>query len=275
MIASGEGPSSSATPSSTSTSTSTPNSGASATTIHHLAAPARAVDPSAAGLVFDHLFHGSGTVHVPSSPEPQRVLVGRRTATTTPRLAVVPRETSDVFREADLDNPFDGPLLPGPLDVLQDGSLLAETTLALVDRGGRARVGMGVEDRVKVARNVRVEEKSAGLLGGSRAVDHNITIDIVSSLPFATSIEVRDRIPFAEEDAGVEVKLGAAHPSPNARDTSGGLPGTLATANESAIVRGALVWHLPLSAGAASSIKFSYRLTFSSKDEILGGNRRD
>jgi hypothetical protein len=245
------------------------------TTIQQLSSPPRTIDPRDAALVFDHVFRGTGTVRVPSSPDPLRVPLGRRAATSTPRLAVVPRETSEVFREADLDNPFDGPLLPGPLDVLQDGSLLAETTLALVDRGGRARVGMGVEDRVKVARNVRVEEKSAGLLGGSRAVDHAITIDVVSALPFATTIEVRDRMPFADEDAGVEVKPGSLQPPPTARETGGGLPGTLATTSESAIVRGGLIWHLPLAASGEAHIQFSYRLTFSSKDEIVGGNRRD
>jgi hypothetical protein len=245
------------------------------TTIQQVPSPPQAIDPRDAGLVFDHVFHGSGTVRVPSSPQPMRVSLGRHTATATPRLTVVPRETSDVFREADLDNPFPGPLLPGPLDVLQDGTLLAESTLPLVDRGGRARIGMGVEDRVKVARNVHVEEKSAGLLGGSRTVDHSITIDVVSALPFATLIEVRDRLPFAEEDADVEVKPGSMHPAPTARDTGGGLPGTLATTHENAIVRGGLIWQLPLSAAGETSIQFSYRLTFSAKDEIVGGNRRD
>jgi hypothetical protein len=40
-------------------------------------------------------------------------------------------------------------------------------------------------------------------------------------------------------------------------------------------VRGGLIWQLPLSAAGETSIQFSYRLTFSAKDEIVGGNRRD
>ena len=41
---------------------------------------------------------------------------------------------------------------------------------------------MGVEDRLRVARNVRAEEENAGLLGGSIAITHAVTIDLTSSL---------------------------------------------------------------------------------------------
>ena len=227
--------------------------------------PKEARDPGAAGLLFDHVFHGTTTCRVPSSTRPVRVPVDRRPARSTPRLAVVPRENAEVFREAEVDNPFDGPLLPGPIDVLLDGSLVAESSLSLVDRGGRARVGMGVEDRVKVARNVRIEEKSAGLLGGQRTVDHAVTIDVVSSLPYPALLEIRDRTPCTEEDSGVEVKLVSATPAPHAKDIDGA----------GAILRGGLLWQLPLDAGAAAKVAFQYRIALSAKDEVVGGNRRD
>lgn len=222
-------------------------------------------DPETSGALFDHVFHGTTTSRVPSSARPVRVAVDRREARATPRLTVVPRESADVFREADVDNPFEGPLLPGPIDVLLDGSLVSETVLPLVDRGAKARVGMGVEDRVKVARNARVEEKSAGLLGGQRAVDHAITIDVVSALPFTSYLEIRDRMPFADEDSGVETKLVATSPAPSSKDVNGA----------GAKLRGGLLWHLELGAGATAKVSFNYRLSLSAKDEIVGGNRRD
>lgn len=222
-------------------------------------------DPEHGGALFDHVFHGTTTCRVPSSARPVRVAVDRREARATPRLTVVPRESAEVFREADVDNPFEGPLLPGPIDVLLDGSLVTETVLPLVDRGAKARVGMGVEDRVKVARNARVEEKSAGLLGGQRAVDHAITIDVVSALPFTSYLEIRDRMPFADEHSGVEAKLVAASPAPSSKDVSG-------TGHK---LRGGLLWHLELGAGGTARVSFGYRLSLSAKDEIVGGNRRD
>jgi hypothetical protein len=227
--------------------------------------PPGARDPDVAGALFDHVFHGTTTCRVPSSPRPVRITVDRRAARSTPRLTAVPRESNEVFREADVDNPFDGPLLPGPIDVLLDGTLVSEAALPLVIRGTKARIGMGVEDRVKLARNARVEEKTTGLLGGQRTIDHAITIDAVSALPFTAYLEIRERIPTTAEDSGVEIKLVAATPTPSLRDLDGA--GTK--------LRGGLIWQLELPAGAATKVSFHYRVSLSAKDEVAGGNRRE
>ena len=51
---------------------------------------------------------------------------------------------------------------PGPVDVYVEGTLLARANIGHVDKGGVVHVGLGVEDRVRIARNVRMEEEAAG-----------------------------------------------------------------------------------------------------------------
>ena len=65
---------------------------------------------------------------------------------------------------------------------------------------------MGCEDRVRVARNVRAEEESTGLLGGSTAMTHTVSIEVSSSLGQPIQIDVLDRMPVSE-DKGLTVEM--------------------------------------------------------------------
>ncbi|WP_437654288.1 DUF4139 domain-containing protein [Sorangium sp. So ce1182] len=232
--------------------------------IMNLPAPPRAVDPRDARGQFDHLYAGEGAADVPSNGRPHRVALSAAGAPAAPRFVAVPREAAEVYREARVENPFDAPLLEGPVDIFVDGALAAQSALGHVDRGGVLRAGLGVEERIRVARNARVDESSAGLLGGSLAVEHAVTIDLASSLGVGVEVEVLDRIPVTD-DKDVEIKLLSSQPKaePYTQDELG------------EPVRGGLRWRVPLSPGGKASVAFTYRVVFSSKSEVVGGNRRE
>ncbi|WP_437623315.1 DUF4139 domain-containing protein [Sorangium sp. So ce1151] len=232
--------------------------------IMDLPAPPRAVDPRDARGQFDHLYAGEGAADVPSNGRPHRVALSAAGAPAAPRFVAVPREAAEVYREARVENPFDAPLLEGPVDIFVDGALAAQSALGHVDRGGVLRAGLGVEERIRVARNARVDESSAGLLGGSLAVEHAVTIDLASSLGVGVEVEVLDRIPVTD-DKDVEIKLLSSQPKaePYTQDELG------------EPVRGGLRWRVPLSPGGKASVAFTYRVVFSSKSEVVGGNRRE
>ncbi|HTN87956.1 MAG TPA: DUF4139 domain-containing protein, partial [Sorangium sp.] len=145
-----------------------------------------------------------------------------------------------------------------------DGALAAQSALGHVDRGGVLRVGLGVEERIRVARNARVDESSAGLLGGSLAVEHAVTIDLASSLGVGVEVEVLDRIPVTD-DKDVEIKLLSSQPKAE----------TYTQEELGEPVRGGLRWRVPLAPGGKASVAFTYRVVFSSKSEVVGGNRRE
>ncbi|WP_437307476.1 DUF4139 domain-containing protein [Sorangium sp. So ce388] len=232
--------------------------------IMNLPAPPRAVDPRDTRGQFDHLYAGEGAADVPSNGRPHRVALSAAGAPAAPRFVAVPREAAEVYREARVENPFDAPLLEGPVDIFVDGALAAQSALGHVDRGGVLRAGLGVEERIRVARNARVDESSAGLLGGSLAVEHAVTIDLASSLGVGVEVEVLDRIPVTD-DKDVEIKLLSSQPKAE--------PYTQEELGEP--VRGGLRWRVPLAPGGRASVAFTYRVVFSSKSEVVGGNRRE
>lgn len=221
-------------------------------------------DPLTSRGRFDHRYDSSGTVQVASNGQTHRVALLSAETTPALRLITVPRERPEVYREAELKNPVEAPLLAGPVDVYVEGSLLTTAAIEHIDRGGTLRVGMGVEERVRVARNVRAEEETAGLLGGSTMITHHVSIEVSSALGQQAALEILERLPVSD-DKSVSIELIAARPEPREyTQAERGVP-----------VRGGMVWRLLLPTGGKSKVEYSYRITFPAKTEIVGGNRRD
>jgi hypothetical protein len=234
-----------------------------AAAIEKLAAP-RARDPRQSRGSFDHRHEAAGSCDLPSDGLVHRLTLGQAGVQPSLVFRTVPREDPSVFREAELRNPFDAPLLDGPVDIYVEGSLVTTSDLQRVDRGGQLRVGLGVEERIRVVRNGFAEEESAGLLGGSRSVSHKVVIELTSSLNAEVPLEIVDRLPVSD-DKTLEVKLVSSAPKVETYDQSDrGRP-----------VRGGLRWKLLLAPSGKAKAELTYRLTFSAKDEVVGGNRRE
>lgn len=213
---------------------------------------------------YDHRWDTRGVVQLPSDGRTHRVRVDAFAARPRTRLWTVPRELAEVFREASLPNPTPGPLLAGEVDVYVDGSLLTTAPLPHVDRGGIVRVGMGVEERLRVARNTEVAEDSAGLLGGSTAVDHRVSIELSSALGLPATVEVYDRVPVTDDKA-LEIKVVSAQPPHEPYEQ----------VERGAPIRGGVSWKVQLEPGGKRELRLHYRLTFNKGSEVMGGNRRD
>ena len=232
--------------------------------IEGVAAPPGGRDPAVTRGLFDHRYDVEGEAEVPSDAQTHRVSIGEAESAPTMRWRTTPREAAEVYREAELRNPFDAPLLAGPVDVYADGSLLTVAAVERIDRGGTMHVGMGVEQRIRVARNVRMREETAGILGGDTVAHHDVSIELTSALSQSAMVEVVDRMPVTD-DKSVEVTLARSSPE-HERYTQ---------ADRGAPVRGAMLWRAIVPAGAKTTIEYGYRVTLPSKNECVGGNRRD
>ncbi|HUH04512.1 MAG TPA: mucoidy inhibitor MuiA family protein [Kofleriaceae bacterium] len=218
---------------------------------------------------YDYAYRASAAVDVPSDGNFHTVPLARADADVKPQYVVVPRETAEVFRTAALDNPLDAPLLGGPVDVYIGGDFLLTSSIDFTPARGAIDLGLGVEQAIKVSRNTHYREESAGLIGGSLELRHQVVIDVQNNLGAPASIEVRERIPVLREDED-DIKLAIGPVSPSWEPYE--------QADESAsepTLRGGYRWHLEVPAGGKQQLRAEYEVKISAKHELVGGNRRE
>ena len=213
---------------------------------------------------FDYSFEVEGSATIPSDGTWVGASLSVADAKASPRFVCVPRESREVFRFVDVENPLEAPLLAGPLDIYIDGRFLLARSMPVVSPGETLKLGLGVEQRIKVARNVSFDENVAGMLRGSLELEHRLEVEVVSYIDTDALLEIRERVPVVREDEDdIEVRILQSEPSwteyKDAEDT----------------LRGGHQWKIPLSRGEKHVLRASYSIKIASKNELAGGNRRD
>jgi hypothetical protein len=218
---------------------------------------------------YDYAFASDGKVEIKSDAAWRSIALTSRAGTAKIRHVAVPREQADVFRVAAVANPFDGPLLPGPIDVYDRGQFLVTSDVDYTPPAGSVDIGLGVDPTVKIARNVEFHEEASGMLRGALRLFHAISIDIENLTGKPIELEVRERVPVTrEDDDDIEVSLGKIEP-PWERYT----PDT--DAPREARLRGGYRWQLTIPAATKRLLRAGYEVKIAGKHELVGGNRRE
>lgn len=222
------------------------------------------VDPAKSRGHFDYRYDGQGLFEIPSDGRLHRIRLRTEHEKARWKWRCVPRVEPAVYREVHLQNPLSAALLDGEARIFIDEQFAAVSTLERVDQGGEIRLGLGVEERIQVRRNTRYTEEAKGFLKGRRALDHSVEISLRSGLGHSITVEVADRLPVTDDD---EVQVDLLDEAPASREFD--------QSQEGRPIRGGRKWIVELGPGATETIEFSYRLQIRSKDEIIGGNRRE
>lgn len=213
---------------------------------------------------FSSAYHADTPVEIESDGQYHSVALTKSTVETRLHHVVVPRESTDVFRNVELKNPTATTLFRGPVDVSVGGNYLLTSELRTCPSGGKVQLGLGVEQAIKVSRNTRYSEETAGLMGGTLKLHHSIEIELANRLAQAADIEVRERLPTAREgDEEVTVEEVAVNPPWRRYEP------------ETYKLKGGHRWQLRLEPGKKQLLQASYDVRLSSKRELVGGNRRE
>jgi uncharacterized protein (TIGR02231 family) len=218
---------------------------------------------------YDYAFASDGAVDVTSDGAWHSVALTTRPGTAKLRHVAVPREQADVFRVAEVGNPFDGPLLPGPIDVYDRGQFLVTSSVDYTPPGGSVEVGLGVDAAVKIARNAEFHEEATGMLRGALKLVHAITVELENGSPRPIEVEVRERVPVTRQgDDEIEVTIGRAEPAWEAWAPEPASPGARR-------LRGGHRWRVTIPAATKKLLRASYEVRIPAKSELVGGNRRE
>lgn len=238
-----------------------------AASVGSLALPPGAANVRYAAGHFDYAYPCDAPVDVPSDGAFHAVPVGGRRAESEVLYVVVPREDTSVFREAEVKNPSAAPLLPGPAEIYVAGDYVLGTSLPMVAPRGKVKLGLGVEQAIKCARNTRFhEERSDSKVVATAELIHDIEIELHNHLGRAIRCEVRERIPQPAQDAEVVVEEITVDPAWEKYEQ---------VERTSQPLSGGRRWRIALGAGERRALSARYGIKIYANNEVVGGNRRE
>ncbi|WP_344138825.1 mucoidy inhibitor MuiA family protein [Luedemannella flava] len=143
-------------------------------------------------------------------------------------------------------------LLPGLAAVFHGGDFIGSTALSTWAPGEEVELALGVDDRLRVERELVRRTSSKAVLGSSRRLETEHRITIRNHTPRAARVTVLDQIPVSK-DPDITVKEARVEPAPSER-------GDL----------GVLTWVLDLEPGAAREILLGIRVELGRGVEVVG-----
>ena len=231
------------------------------------AAPAPAAEPSpppqAAKAVFATLESGAfqasfkvpGRVSVPRDGSPKTFALSSTTLAPDLIARVSPALDQTAYLDVSFVQNEDAPLLPGDVSIQRDGVFVGKGRFPLVAPGDKATLGVGGDDRIKVARvPVRQKDNEPGSSNGTRSqvTDFKTTIKNLHETPI--HVTVTDRLPVSDINM---VSVDALSTNTPATDKSVGDK------------RGVSAWSFDLAGGDAKDIRFGWKLKWPADRDVL------
>lgn len=155
-----------------------------------------------------------GSVTIPPDGAAHKVTVARFPL--SPRLDYVtaPKIVPAAYRRVKASNDSPYTLLPGQANLFAGDEFIGAASLQLIAPQGEIEVYLGVDDRIKVERELKRREVDKRLIGGKRRISFAYEITLENLLPSQAKVTVHDQIPVARHEE-IKVKLESAEPRPS------------------------------------------------------------
>jgi hypothetical protein len=170
-----------------------------------------------------------------------------------------------VFRTVKVENRTPHALLAGPVDVTLGDEFLMTSPLPTLAPGATQRLGLGVEESIKVSRNTRFDEATGGVFGGATVLTHRVSVEVANRLGRPVLVEIRERVPVVPKDEK-DIKLEETEIKPAWRPPET-LPGDTPVDGERA-------WRVTVQPGEKQSLEAAWAVKIPSSKMLQGGNRR-
>lgn len=193
-----------------------------------------------------------GVVTIPPDGAQHKVVIARYPL--TPKLDYVsaPSVVQAVYRRARVANASPYTLLSGKANLFAGDDFLGATTLDLVPPQGEIELYLGVDDRIKVERELKRREVEKTLIGGKRRLHYGYEIRLENLLGVEAQLTLHDRLPISRHEE-IKVRLETIDPKPAEQN---GL--------------NLLKWEMSLPPGEKRTIHFDFAVEFPQTFEVLG-----
>jgi uncharacterized protein (TIGR02231 family) len=154
-----------------------------------------------------------GSVGVPSDGQPHKVIIARQPLPVRIDYVSAPRLVQASYRRAKITNDSPYTLLEGAANLFAEDEFIGSTNLELTAPQGEIELYLGIDDRIKVERELKRRDVDKVLIGGKRRVRYAYELKLENLLAQPAVITVHDQIPVARHEE-IKVKLDAVEPRP-------------------------------------------------------------
>jgi len=158
-----------------------------------------------------------GGTSIPADGAPHKVFVAEMEL--PPRLDYVaaPRLLQAAYCRAKITNDSAYLLLPGPASLFAGEEYIGTTRIELTAPQGEIELYLGVDDRIKVERELLRRDTEKTLIGGKRRVRFAYEITVENLGASAAQLNLQDQIPVAGHEE-IKVSLESVQPKPTRQD---------------------------------------------------------
>jgi uncharacterized protein (TIGR02231 family) len=203
---------------------------------------------SGAGLVY----RVQRPLAVPADGGPYKTMVARFALDAELDHLAVPVLAPEAYARATVTNTSSLLLLPGPARVFHGPQFVGETALETVAAGEEFELQLGVDDQIRVERQLRRRSTSKAMIGGTRTTDVAYEVTVENHRPDQARISVHDHIPVSS-DGDIKVRLREASPDPAGQTDLG-----------------ELTWNLSLDAGQTATIRHRFTVEYPAQVTVIG-----
>jgi uncharacterized protein (TIGR02231 family) len=189
---------------------------------------------------------------VPADGGPHTTLIGRFELDARLDFLTVPVLAAEAYARATAINDSSLLLLPGPARIFRGTQFAGQTALETVAAGEEFELQLGVDDQVRVERELRRRTTTKAVLGGTRTIDIGYEITIENHRPGSSKVSVHDHIPLSA-DGDIRVRLRETSPDP-AEQTD----------------LGELSWDLTLDSGETAAIRYRFTVEHPAQVTVAG-----
>ncbi len=195
-------------------------------------------------------FNVVGKHSVTADGKPSELPLGQATLDTTRHYAATPAVSRSTYITAQMRNTGQFPVLPGEVRIYTDGSFVAKSTLPFVAQNERFELFLGLEERIKVTRELDYTRSSTGTWSNKKRLSAAYVIEVRNFHDTPITIDVADQVPVSE-DKEISVRVETIDPAAGSVD------------------KGIITWPVKLGPGEAKTLRFAFRIEYPPNAVVL------
>src|SRR6478672_1085751 len=146
-------------------------------------------------------FQVGGSTKIPSDGTPHKVTIFSENYPFKPEYIAVPRLVSFAYLQAVVVNPLTGAtLLPGKANIFRDNTFVGTVQLENVSPGQEYKVNLGIDERLKIERELVERQVDKKLIGQQRRMSYAYRLNVTNLHQVQVHLTLKEQLPVSRNE---------------------------------------------------------------------------